>query len=261
MASELIVYANDLNKAKFRGFDATDTDLFMALCFLAKDRSSNKIEVSFSDLKKISHFRNCSNSDFYNRLRDLKPKIFSMTMGYEVDDEEIDFVLFPTFRTNKREGKLTISVNDEFTYILNGITKNFTMLDLAILTRIRGRYAKTLYRNLVQFRKTGNYSVKLQEFRLLYDVPDTTDSKYIMRDIIKPCLLELSPYFSELECVPFYEKKRGKPLGGFRFSFKSLNKTTNSKPVSKSSNKKWNDFEQSVTYSNLDDFEKMILSN
>lgn len=51
--------------------------------------------------------------------------------------------------------KLEIEVNPKFEYIVNELTKNFTGFKLEEFIALSGKYTKTLYRLLKQFRKTG----------------------------------------------------------------------------------------------------------
>ena len=219
---DVVVYGNELNKARFSGFTATDMDLFMSLCVLAKDQDTKMIEIDFCELRKLTNFRSCTIEEFYKQLNCLRDKIFSMTMMYETEDEEIAFVLFPTYRTNKKEKKLKIAVNEEFKFVLNQLGSSFTMFDLKIFASIKGKYAKTLYRMLAQYRqKNGNgwWQVEINEFKRIFDVPESYKNKYIIEKVVNPALQGIKDLYETLVCEPQYARKKGKPLIGFRFEF------------------------------------------
>lgn len=218
----IVVYGNELNKAKFEGFTATDMDLFMTLCLLAKDKSSDEVEVDFSTLRQMAHFRNSTREEFDTKLTELRKKIFSMTMEFKTDEKKIAFVLFPTYIIDTKRRTLTVAVNSQFQHVLNQLSTNFTMFDLGIFTQINGKYGKTLYRMLAQYRQkngSGWWQVDIEEFKEVFDVPKSYKSKYMMEKVVNPAINEIKPYFSTIKCEALYEKKRGKPLSGFRFEF------------------------------------------
>lgn len=226
--NHVVVYGNEMNKAKFGGFSATDMDLFMSLCVIAKDQDTKQIEIDFSELRQIAHFRNSTTEEFYCQLNELRKKILGMTMTYESDEEEVGFVLFPTYRTNKKDKKLRIAVNEEFKYVLNQLSSAFTMFDLGVFASIKGKYGKTLYRMLAQYRQkngSGWWQVDIKEFKNIFDVPESYKSKYIIEKVVKPAIKDINHLFGSLTYEAQYAKKRGKPLSGFRFEFtKAVNK-------------------------------------
>lgn len=269
MESNITVYNNDLNNAIFKNFLATDTDIFFACCLSLKDKGAEKIELSFAEIRKLANYRNATVDELYTQLKCLAPKISAMTICRENDDEFESFVLFPTFRVNKKKQILTVGVNRDLLYILNNLTSNFSLMDLSVLTQIRGNYAKTLYRYLVQMRNGRKVNGKhflymdIDDFGRIFEVPQALAKKYYLKDIIKPAISSLTPYVQGLSVEPYYLKQRGKPLGGFYFYFDYIGVSKEIKFSSAAKSKKSNFITsmKSSTYDNLDDFEKSILSN
>lgn len=221
-SNNVVVYSNVLNEVTYFDFSATDMDLFMSLCVLARDQNTQIIEIEFSELRKLAHFRNCTTEEFYKQLKALSKKIFAMTLAYGTEEEDVAFVLFPTYRVNKKEKILKIAVNEEFKYVLNQLNASFTMFDLEVFTSIKGKYAKTLYRNLAQYRHkdgSGWWHVDIENFKKLFDVPKSYKSKYMLEKVVNPAMQEIQHLYGTLVCEPQYAKKRGKPLSGFKFEF------------------------------------------
>ena len=113
-----------------------------------------------------------------------------------------------------------VSVSPLFEYILNKLSANFTQYELQEFTSIRSTYAKTAYRLLKQWRTVGRKEFKIDEFKLLLDMPSSYKSSEIDRAVITPILKQLSPYFEDLKVKKIKSKKRGNPVLGYEFTWK-----------------------------------------
>lgn len=256
-----------MNALKFRGFTPTDLNMLMALCAKMRNQETNVISFNFEELEEIMQYKRKSHNRFIEDLKSMNRKLMQVTCDLDIDDENIMFVLFPTFRTNEKEGKLSVSVNADFTFILNELTKNFTRFELKEFTSLSSKYSKNLYRILKQWRSQGVTKVySVEEFRELMDIPKSYGNKHIMDKVIKPSFDELQPYFSGLEVNIKRAKKRGAPLEGFIFSFDKELSESNIEEAKKSFSKarknnknSFNNFEQNKI--DFDALEKAILSN
>ncbi|WP_336622577.1 replication initiation protein, partial [Klebsiella pneumoniae] len=76
------------------------------------------------------------------------------------------------FEINKTKKFVEGSVNPDIEYIINGLTAEFSRFELSAFTSLRSTYAKTLFRLLMQYRSTGYYVVRIEEFRSLMDIPE-----------------------------------------------------------------------------------------
>ena len=191
----------------------------MALCAKLRDKNTNIITLSFTDIKNIIQYTKHTNENFVECLKSMNRKLMDIICEIEVDGKIIMFVLFPTFEINSNKQELTVCVNERFKFILNELIKNFTKFDLAEFIGLNSKYSKTLYRLLKQFKTTGRYEVNLYDFRKKIDCPESYSTKYVMDKVIKPSVHELQNYFSDLQCIVQYEHKRGKPVSGYIFTF------------------------------------------
>ncbi len=63
--------------------------------------------------------------------------------------------LFTYFEYKGDEKTLEVEVTSKFEYIVNKLTANFTVYELAEFTSLKSTYAKTMYRILKQWKSLG----------------------------------------------------------------------------------------------------------
>lgn len=220
--NEIVKYENYMNSLRFRGFTAVDFNFLMMLCSKMRDKHTNTLEFTFSDLKHITGYPTKNSSKrFVRDILRMNDKLMSMKCILKKDDEIFQFVLFPTFSLNEKKETLTVSVNEKFMFILNDITKNFTKFELEQFLKIESKHSKNLYRLLKQYRITGILEISLNDFREKMDCPESYSNKYVMDKIIKPAVHELTEKhcFEDLTCTPKYAARRGRPVIGYTFEF------------------------------------------
>ena len=246
--SELIVkYDNYLNQLALSSFTAVELDLLMTICSKMKNQELNIVSLSFDEIRELSEYSRSSNEELIKSLKETNIKLSKIACTLENESDVIQFVLFTTFWIQKKEKKLTIQVNPDFSFVLNALDKNFTRFELSEFIRLNGRYSKQLYRLLKQFRSTGEFQITLQDLRNKMDIPESYDLRDIREKVLKPALKELSPCFKGLKFEAKKEKRRGNPVTGYIFTFKkeepkkkltSTTKKTNGKRKENTSPKK-----------------------
>lgn len=229
--TELAVkYQNELNLIPLKNFNAKQMDLFFALCARMKDKGLREIRFSFDDLKELSDYKMTATKAFVGDLEKLYKDMINLTYRTEDDDTIRYFVLFTGFVINKTEKFVEVSVNPDLEYIINGITTEFSRFELSAFTSIRSTYAKTLFRLLMQYRSTGYYVVKIEDFRELLDIPNYYQMGNIDQKVLKPALKELSNYFSDLKFTKIKAKK-GNKIAKLEFTFSGLKTDTPKIPM------------------------------
>lgn len=216
----IVKYHNDLNKITFRGFGSVDFDFFMSLCSKMKDVKGNEVTISFSEFMKLSGYSSKKGTDRF--IRELKSMNYKqlLSSGEVTKGNKIrQFVLFTEFLIDSDDETITAKVNADYKYILQELTRSFTRFELEEFVSLDSKYSKTLYRLLKQFRTTGIYRVNLEEFKRLFGVPKSYTNMRIQDKIIKPAVAALGKSFDNLECKTLYERKPGRPVKGFEFSF------------------------------------------
>lgn len=222
MANEIVKYHNDFsNKIILKNFTASELNMLMAICSKMRDKETNEIILDFSVLKTLIKWDNNNNSLFVESLRNTNKKL--LALNFEMPNEEAEyggftqFVLFPTFDVLPKSKQLKVSVNKKFSYLLNGLSSNFTRFELENFTTLQSKYSKILYKELMKFKSTGYKIFEIDDFKEKLDIP----KKYEMRDINKRVLSktteELSKIFSKFEVNKI---KKGRDITHIEFTFK-----------------------------------------
>ena len=261
MKNDVVKYHNYMNALNFKDFTAADFDFFMFLCATMKDKGTEEMSFTMTELReRVSYGHKGTVKEFNAMLDAMNDKLLAMRAHLETDTELVRFVLFPTFRINKESGMLTVRVNKDFQFLLNELTKNFTQFELAEFTELNSKYSKTLYRLLKQFRSTGEYYVKVDELRQLLGCPKTYENKYFMTKVIAPAVAELQKDFPTLTVEAVRARTKGRPVTGYHFSFEvdgqipgqttideaqaEMEKYKATKTATKRKKNSFNDFEQ-----------------
>ena len=260
--NEIVKYDNYLNSLHFGTFGKQDYNFLMALCARAKEVGGQEVTLTFDYIKELAGYRrDRGNDEFISELKRMNRKLTKITCELETEKEVLMFVLFNTFRIDKEEEILTVTVNEPFRFILNGIVRDFTRFELAEFVSLDSKYSKTLYRKLKQFRTTGKYTVTVNELRELLGCPTSYSNKRVMGDVLKPAIDELKKIWPTLSVETLYEKKRGRPVKGYTFTFRREvpGKTPAGTKKPREKVNPFNQFEQNQY--DFDQLEKEILGN
>nr|WP_258556033.1 replication initiation protein [Carnobacterium sp.]QJS06066.1 replication protein [Carnobacterium sp.] len=225
MAKIKVRYRNDLNLIPMRNFEAKEMDLFFSICAKMKDKGTAKVRFDFEQLRELSAYKPTSLDRFSDSLESVYDKMMHLSYRTETEDEIERFALFTGFKISKKEQYVEISVNPDLEHLINRLTKEFTKFELEEFTEIRSSYAKTMYRLLKQFKSTGFYKVKIEEFRTILDIPESYKMGNIDQRVLKPIKDELAPYFDDLKIIKHKARKENKiAVIEFRFKEKKSNK-------------------------------------
>ncbi|EIL2852131.1 replication initiation protein [Campylobacter coli] len=253
--SEIVKYHNDFNKIKLPSFTEQEQNLLCFLLTKIKEKEENEIfSIYPKDLIGFSG-KNLSNRELTEILNSFEEKFFKADFTIIVKDEVKNligkmrvnlfnhFVIWKETRTDwdmeigdglfwQEFTRIDIEVNKHFEYLINQLTANFTAFELAEFIALSGKYTKTLYRLLKQFRTTGKAYFEWEEFKRIMDIPENYEMHNIDKWILKPAIKELSKernLFDQIR-VPFknlaYEKEktagrgRGGKVSGITFTFK-----------------------------------------
>ncbi|MBX2077923.1 replication initiation protein [Campylobacter peloridis] len=247
--SDIVKYHNDFNKIKLPSFTEQEQNMLCGILTKIKEKKAGEnIKFTPKELLKFST-ENLTNKALGDMLIILRDKFFKADFTILVEDKERDLIgkkfinLFQSFELWYPKGdynydnllRIEMSVNPQFEYLVNQLTANFTAFELAEFIAISGKYTKTLYRLLKQFRTTGKAYFEWEEFCRVMDIPENYEQRNIDQRILKPAIKELSKertLFDQVR-VPFknlaFEKKkisargRGGKVVGIEFTFKPEN--------------------------------------
>ncbi|HDX3452575.1 TPA: replication initiation protein [Campylobacter coli] len=247
--SEIVKYNNDFNLLPMPELKAIQMDMFMAIISLTKDKKENtpflkkffnpdKRKIIIPQKKFIELCRlNDSKMDYkeiFFAIDDCLKKLCNFLISYQKDERTIyNFVCFE--EANIIADEVHITLQSRFYDMIINKKFGFTAFELAEFAELSGKYTKTLYRLLKQFRTTGKAYFEWEEFCRIMKIPENYRQIDIDQRILKPAIKELSKernLFDQVR-VPFknltYEKEktagrgRGGKVSGITFTFKPEN--------------------------------------
>ena len=258
---DIVKYHNDFNKVKLPSLTEQEQNIFFGIISKIKTKGEGKIgratiistpnQISYSketikftpqELLEFST-ENLTNKALGDLLTTLREKIFKadFTMLIEKDDEDligkVIINLFETFALlypkNDTEYnnllRVEMTIHPYFAYLVNELRADFTRFELAEFIALSGKYTKTLYRLLKQFRQTGWAEWDFKEFKDLLDIPEDYEMCNIDQRILKPAIKELTQernLFDFGKRIPFKDlkytkiKKGGNKVTAIRFEWK-----------------------------------------
>ena len=221
---EIVKYDNRMNVLNFKGFGKVDMNLLMALCSRMKGKMTEKIVMTFDEIKHLANYTSTDKEEFIKDLERMIDRLMRVNSRIITDGKIAKFVLFPTFLIDPKEETVSVAVNQDFAFLLNELNQ-YTTFELEEFVDLKSKYSKNLYRLLKQWRTVGKYTFNdLAEFRNLMDVPKSYSNKYMMERCVDVAIEEISKLdisFNGFKCEPVYARKRGNPLDKLVFTWQA----------------------------------------
>lgn len=218
MSNETVIYENELNLIPLKDFNSVEIDLFFTICNKLKEKETEELELPFDDLKRLSNYNQTQLKRFTNDLKHVYDKVLKLTYTEYSGLSFETFVLFTGYKVDVNTQTLTISINPKLKYILNNITGNFTKFELQELVNIKSTYAKNMFRILKQYKHTGYFKIKTEDFRERLDVPKSYRMSDINKTVFTPIINELLPLFPNLR-INKIKAKKGRKIEWIEFTF------------------------------------------
>ena len=234
--NEVVKYHNRLNNINFGRFTPTEANIFFSMALKFNQTGKLNIKMSYDELKSLSKYP----SNTYHFVQDLE-KVYRkyLTMVYRTEDEHhiSASVVFRRFHIDRDNETVTLSVDPDMKEVFLGLSENFTRFELQEFTTLKGSYSKSLYRLLKQYRHTGYMEISISDFRFKLDIPKSFKVGHINDRVLKPAIIELSPYFKGLKVEKEYKKSpsgKGRPaVSGYIFTFKAEERYKNKEDAEK----------------------------
>ena len=231
MEKKLVVYSNDFNFMPLPILTELEMNLFInIICNIKKSR---EFKCSFDDFyKQVNDKRNLVKEEIIAYFKEFANKLLKYAIEFSVKDREYSlFVCFEKIQLIKEKDNtytLIVKIQEDFFDLITNQQLGFTQFELCEFMSITGKYAKSLYRLLKQFRNTGKvlcFTQDWQKFCELMQIPETyTLQSNIDNRIINPAITELSKYFKNLRYQKIKDTKskgRGGKVIGIEFYFKA----------------------------------------
>ncbi|MGL2504675.1 replication initiation protein, partial [Helicobacter pylori] len=201
-----ITYHNNANKVNLGKLSEREANLLFAIFQRLKDQGNTLIRFEPQDLKRMIMVKsNLTNRQLLQVLKNLLDNISGANFWIirehvengEVYEDHTSYMLFKQFEIRIHKSTQTIEyldvqLNNSYQYLLNNLGMGqYTSFKLLEFQRVRGKYAKTLYRLLKQYKSTGILSVEWTQFRELLDIPKDYDMRNIDQKVLTPSIKEL----------------------------------------------------------------------
>ncbi|WP_154404528.1 replication initiation protein [Helicobacter pylori] len=202
-----ITYHNNANKVNLGKLSEREANLLFAIFQKLKDQGNTLIRFEPQDLKQMIMVKsNLTNRQLLQILKNLLDNIGGANLwiirehveNSEIYEDHTSYMLFKQFEIRIHKPTQTIEyldvqLNDNYQYLLNnlGMGGQYTSFKLLEFQRVRGKYAKTLYRLLKQYKSTGILSVEWTQFRELLDIPKDYTMPNIDKFVLEIALKEL----------------------------------------------------------------------
>lgn len=219
----------ELNSVPLKDFNTKEMDLFFSICAKLKGHSTDRVRLSFEDLRTLSNYKITATEHFVKDIDSTYEKMLRLTIKTGKDNLNYEkFVLFPWFSVNSEEKYVEIGINKDYEYILNDFSNSFVKYELKEFTKLRSRYAKTAYRLFKQFSKYNYYVATIENFRELFDIPESYAMNNIRQRVFEPIVRELTEenkYFDFVD-IETMKKKKGNKITHVKMTYEEYQDDT-----------------------------------
>lgn len=207
---KIVVYDNDFNTVPLRNFTGIEMDLLFTIMSQMRDQALTEVKFDFEELKLLSNYQPTATDRFVDDLERTYDKLISLNVKIGDNRKWTKFVFFTEYTINKDEQTINIAVNKKFEHLINNMIGNFTKFELEEVVNLKSTYSKSAYKLLKQFRKTGLYRVKIDDFRRLMDIPESYKMYHLRQRVFTPIKKELPEYFKNLKITEIKGKGKQK---------------------------------------------------
>lgn len=247
MSNAIVKYNNDLNYMPLPNFTGRQYDLFFSIISEIKEKhensnilkrffDSNKRElvIPYENFVKICRINEWNRSfiEVYKEIETFLNILLEYKISYRTPNAYYAFVCFEEAKHDTIEQTICITFQKKFYNMVVNYNLGFTRFELTEFISLNGKYTKTLYRLLKQYRHTGYMRMEWQEFIRILEIPINYRQTDIDQRILKPAVKELTKERNlfDTKRIPFenlsYKKIKGKGRGrggnvlAIEFSFK-----------------------------------------
>ncbi len=214
--NEIVKYHNNFNSVALKNFNGVEIDLLMAICSKLKNEDINEIKLEFSDLRRMVNYKHRGELRFIQNLEQIYKKLLNLSIRIETEDKITNFILFTKYEILKKQKIIIIKINEEFKFLLNKLINNFTRFELNEFISLKSNYSKEIYRRLKQFKNTGIWKIKMNNFRELLNIPEKYRMSEIDKKVLKISMEELNKYFNNFKIIKI---KKGRKIEFLEFKF------------------------------------------
>lgn len=225
--NEVVKYSNELHELKFNSMSEAQQNIFFTLLQQLRNSSDYTLELDFNKVFELAQI--ADNSSYRKEILDKLSKLQEFKFRYETNNKGdlAQEVIFPKIETDSKNKVLKIKVSEDFKdRYINSPLKGWTRYELAEFVNLSGTYTKTIYRYLKQFRSSGRWRIRYDDFKELLGIPESYRTTNIDQQILKPTIKELSAERNlfDMRRTPFQKLsvrkfKKGREIETLEFTF------------------------------------------
>lgn len=201
MTKDIVKYNNDLNKLNMASLKEKELELFYAICLELKEKGTNTVVVDITEFRKDFNIPAVNKKRFSEYLENTQDKFLSLKYALRTEKRLKKGVFFYDFDADLEENKMTIKINPEYAYILNGIVDYYTQFSFKEFQSLKCKYSKLLLPKLCQWQGTKKLEIEKEEMFEILGVPESykKDISNFNKKVIKPIKEELPKIFNNLK--------------------------------------------------------------
>lgn len=201
MSKDIVKYNNDLNKLNMASLKEKELELFYAICLELKEKGTNTVVVDITEFRKAFNIPTVNKKRFSEYLENTQDKFLSLKYALRTEKRLKKGVFFYDFDADLEENKMTIKINPEYAYILNGIVDYYTQFSFKEFQSLKCKYSKLLLPKLCQWQGTKKLEIEKEEMFEILGVPESykKDISNFNKKVIKPIKEELPKIFNNLK--------------------------------------------------------------
>lgn len=214
---ELVIYNNDLNQVALHNAKPRELNIFYAVCTIMRDRGTDRLVIPYEEIERIGGITFADAKERHELMKKAGLGILT-TVGTILEEGRTTlFTLFNEVVIDDNKECFELNVHEKYAYVLNNLVANFTKFQLLEINDLKSVYSKEVYRHLMQYRDTGEWTVSIEEFRRLMKVPKEYSMKQITGKILnRHVMKELPGIFHGLRIEKL---KKGRTVTHLQFRF------------------------------------------
>ena len=219
---DMVKYHNDLNRLNMATLKEKELELFYAICLKLKENGIEEITIDISDFKKEFNISNkIDKARFREYIKSVHKKFSELKYTIETEKEIETIIFFKKFKTDLEANKMIITVNKEYSYILNNIVSYYTQFNFREYQSLKSKYSKILMPRLAQWNSVKKIEFLKEDLFEILGVPKSCREKTsnFNNKVLTPIKAELPKVFYNLKVNPIKKSTAKNEIKSYLFSW------------------------------------------
>ena len=219
---DMVKYHNDLNRLNMATLKEKELELFYAICLKLKEKGIEEITIDISDFKKEFNISNkIDKARFREYIKSVHKKFSELKYTIETEKEIETIIFFKKFKTDLEANKMIITVNKEYSYILNNIVSYYTQFNFREYQSLKSKYSKILMPRLAQWNSVKKIEFLKEDLFEILGVPKSCREKTsnFNNKELTPIKAELPKVFYNLKVNPIKKATAKNEIKSYLFSW------------------------------------------